>query len=207
MACIPINQKYKNSYTTFTILIGSFIILHILLTSKSLLTTLDSNYTTIILFIIAFTVGSYVYIYDPTMLCGALQKDCRKKVAIIGMFQALLFFPAFSLLIKQLLGEESILRWIVPLTVLTLGLTCCWIKYKVDPNTLINSKFNILKCHRTRLIFYMIILAFDTFNLPQSFGFILVPIYILYTIIYPVINDTIALDGAVKYDIKEINST
>ena len=226
MSCTPIKQKYKNSFVTFLIFIGSLLILDIMLTSKDLVTTLNSEHSTIILFIIAFTVSSYVYIFDPTMLCGVLQKDCRKRVATNGMIQALLFFPVFSLLIKTLIGEHSPLRWIIPLFILACGLTCCWIKYKGNPDTILNHKLNVLKCHKIRLVFYMLILAFDlfnalqfykqrlpsdqlaqNFNLPTSFGFILVPFYILYTVVFPVINDTMALDGAVKYDIKDINIT
>ena len=64
--------------------------------------------------------------------------------------------------------------------------------------------FNALQFYKARLPHDQLA---QHFNLPSIFGFILLPLYIFYTVFFPVINDTFALDGAVKYDIKEINIT
>ncbi len=226
MFCTPIKKKYKNSLVTFLIIIASLIILTFILTSQSLLVSLSSNYTIVALWITSFMITSYVFLYDPTMLCGTLQTNCRKSVAIMGTINVTLAVPFVYFLVKSVIGEGSPWRFVIPLVVWAVGITTSWIKYNVDPESLIDDPINILKCHKTRLIFYMIILALDlfsalqfykqslppaelatSFNLPPGLGVIMFPFYIIYSIIYPVTNDILALDGAVKYDIKEIKVT
>jgi hypothetical protein len=226
MFCTPIKEKYKNSLVTFLIIIVSLIVLSFIVTSQSVLISLSSNYMIVALWITSFMITSYVFLYDPTMLCGTLQKNCRKSVAVMGTINVTLSVPFVYFLVKKIIGEDSPWRFVIPLTVWAIGITTSWIKYNVDPDSLIDDPINILKCHKTRLLFYMIILTLDlfnalqfykqslppdqlamSFNLPPGLGIVIFPIYIIYNMIYPVTNDILGLDGAVKYDIKEIKAT
>jgi hypothetical protein len=226
MLCTPIDKKYKNSKCTFLIVLVSTIILHLMIQTQTSLINVSSAYGTIALLLTTFTFGSYVFLYDPTMLCGVLQNNCRRNVALMGLILTIVNTVLIYYLIKQLLGSESPWCFYIPLIALICGICVSWFKYSLDTDTLLNDPINVLKCHRTRLLFYMIIVALDLFNalqfykyhtssdqlsmsfgLPVWTGIIIYPLYIFFSIIFPSVNDILALDGAVKYDISEITAT
>ena len=224
MKCIDVKKKYKTSLTTIIMTTISLIVLYILIFFTNVSDKVDKNNVILLtLLITGLTIGGYTSLYDPTQLCGTIQTNCRLKILLITIFQEMIQVPLRYFLIKQLLGTVNIWCYIIPLFVAVINILVVYIKYITPEQEIIDDPVNVLKCQFIRIVFYSVLLGFELFwaltyfkkitpadqfaeayGLPKEWGKIILPLYVIFTIIMPILIALFGLDGAIKYDITEI---
>jgi hypothetical protein len=169
----------------------------------------------------------YITYFDPTQLCSNITSNCRLKVALITTFYAIIYFPLNYFLLKRITNDKNnTICFLIAFVMFIINIAGACVKYFTKPETIINHKLNILDCQFNRILIYTIILAFnfywglqyfkirlppeqfaESYNLPGSWGHILIILYFFFSMLLPPILTSGALDGAIKYNITQINIT